>query len=98
MGCFSSSRSRRSRPWVEEALRGLRRPRQAWPALSPVVQTQDYPLLSRGNERREPMRRPAELEILTILAVTPTGLDAVRRSQEDLRRMARGLDPELETP
>lgn len=30
--------------------------------------------------------------------VTPSGFEAVRRSLEDMRRMARGLDPELETP
>lgn len=28
---------------------------------------------------------------------TPSGLDAVRCSLEDMRRMAKGLDPELET-
>ena len=30
--------------------------------------------------------------------LTPTGLDAARRTLADLRQMARGLEPELETP
>jgi len=44
------------------------------------------PLPERGGRKKKLYR------------VTPSGLDAVRSSLEDMRRMARGLGPELETP